>query len=362
MFEYGHGLVVGVVLDYISIDDAGVTPYVPGVSEALKIVESGQFISNSLINAGNVSKDVVTIVKYAELEDELKNCINKAESELNKNKDVVSAENCIALAEFYKSMLIQSCDIYSSCVKNVKKGDTLIETIKLILKHDIIDFIKNIRKTNDYDELITQANNIKETIQNADFYANSLGIDIAQIISEIITTEPSEWSREYVYKAISYGIVPQYLQGNYQNYITRAEFCTLLTKMIEKYTNKEIIELMNEAPYNPKIFEDSYYEYVYYMSYLGIVNGVSETEFNPLGEITREEAATMLMRTAKYLGIDTTATTYSYDDVSSWAQEGVNFVTYRNVMHGTDKGFEPKGKYTKEQAITTFVRFYENLQ
>ena len=362
LIEYGHGLAVGVVLDYISIDDARVTPYVPGVSEAIKIVESGQFISNSLINAGNVSKDVVTIVKYAELEDELKNCINKAESELNKNKDVASAENCIALAEFYKSMLVQSCDIYSSCVKNVKKGDTLIETIKLILKHDIIDFIKNIRKTNDYDELITQANNIKETIQNADFYANSLGIDIAQIISEIITTEPSEWAREYVNKAISYGIVPQYLQGNYQNNITRAEFCTLLTKMIEKYTNKEIIDLMNEAPYNPKIFEDSYYDYVYYMSYLGIVNGVSETEFNPLGEITREEAATMLMRTAKYLGIDTTASIYSDKEISLWAQEGVNFVTDRSIMTGTDKGFEPKGKYTKEQAITTFVRFYENLQ
>ena len=362
LLEFGHGLLVGIALNCVSIKDAGIKPYMPGVSEAIKIVNSGQFISNTLINSGNISKDVITIVKYVEIEDEVRNCINKAESELNKNMDSVSAENCIALADFYKSILMQSCDIYASCVRNVKKGDAFIEAIKSILKGDAEEFIKNIRGNSEYDKMISQANNIKEGIKNADFYANSLGVDIAQIISQIMTKEPSEWAREYIEKAISYDMVPGYLQGNYQNDITRAEFCTLLTKMIEKYTNEEIYKLLEKAPYNPKIFEDSYYEYVYYMSYLGIVNGVSETEFKPLGKITREEAATMLMRTAKYLGIDTKTTTCSYEGVSSWAQEGVDFVSGRSIMNGTENGFEPQGTYTKEQAITTFVRFYEKLK
>ena len=106
----------------------------------------------------------------------------------------------------------------------------------------------------------------------------------------------------------------------------------------------------------------AYYEYADYMFKLGIANGVSVTEFNPLGEITREQAATMLMRTADVLGYDTSYNTSVESGVSSWATEGVGFVTENGIMNGTGNGFEPQGKYTKEQAIATFVRMYDNLK
>ena len=38
---------------------------------------------------------------------------------------------------------------------------------------------------------------------------------------------------------------------------------------------------------------------ILYLLKVKIVNGVSETEFNPDGEITRQEAAAMLMRVYK---------------------------------------------------------------
>lgn len=53
------------------------------------------------------------------------------------------------------------------------------------------------------------------------------------------------------------------------------------------------------------------------MRKLGIVNGVSATEFNPLGEITRKQAATMLMRTVDVLGYDTSYNTSVESGVSS---------------------------------------------
>ena len=65
-----------------------------------------------------------------------------------------------------------------------------------------------------------------------------------------------------------------------------------------------------------------------------------------------------LTRAAKVLGFDTTGAVSTEAGVSSWAAEGVGYVTQNGIMNGTGNGFAPKGKYTKEQAIATFVRLY----
>jgi len=49
---------------------------------------------------------------------------------------------------------------------------------------------------------------------------------------------------------------------------------------------------------------DWYYTYVSTAYYYGIIKGVSENEFNPNGTITREEAAVMVTRAAKLCGMD----------------------------------------------------------
>lgn len=50
---------------------------------------------------------------------------------------------------------------------------------------------------------------------------------------------------------------------------------------------------------------DWFYRYIGTASAYGIVNGVSDTEFAPNGTITREEAAVMTVRAAKLCGMDT---------------------------------------------------------
>ena len=98
------------------------------------------------------------------------------------------------------------------------------------------------------------------------------------------------------------------------------------------------------------------------MCRMGIVSGTSDILFDPYAKITREAAAVMLMRTAKALGYDTSATPSAEPGVSSWAKDGVGFVTAKGIMNGTGNGFDPQGKYTKEQAIATFVRMIDNLK
>ena len=362
IFEFSHSMVVGLVLKYITTNTAGVTPYVPGLSEAREILKTGQFITNTIICADGAAKNVLTVAAYAGIEEELKKLIDNAEDAFGNSMTVDNAMTFISYADFYKATLLQSCDIYTNYVRTVQKSarnQKWVTVIGDIFSGNLVDFVKTIsEKDYSFEEALELAKRIKRYIGEADFYSK-IG-DIAEFITNITSTTPSKWAEEYVDKAIRYNILAEYMRGNYQSDITRAEFCTLLFFMINGKTGS-IDALMEQHNYKTDLFEDTYYEYVYYMARLGIVSGVSETEFNPLGKISRQEAATMLFRTANVLGYDTSAPETNFSSVADWARDGVNFVVSRNIMTGTNNGFEPQGTYTKEQAITTMVRFYENL-
>ena len=95
---------------------------------------------------------------------------------------------------------------------------------------------------------------------------------------------------------------------------------------------------------------------------LGIVSGRDDTHFDPYGTITREEAAALLCKVAeKYIWIGT-ETNLPYSDawsVSPWAQFYVTWANEYGIMTGvTDTEFEPQGAYTVEQAIATVTRLY----
>lgn len=329
-----------------------------------KMIMTGSRLATDLvINSTDISKNIFVIAAYSDIENEIKKVISSSETAFEGNKTYDNAVKYIASADVFKAALLNSCDLYIKFVKDVESGTKGLEIAKGLILGEPKDILKNLWQVNaEYNEKIKQAEHIKSMIQTTDFY-DTYGTDIVEYISHIVSTTPSAWAQEYVDWAIANNLLPyDYLRGNYQNNITRAEFCTLLTFMIQEFTGKNIEELQGNLPYDPKLFSDSYYDYVYYMASLGIVNGVSETEFNPLGEITREEAAVMLYRAAKVAGCDVSAPATNLKGVSNWATDGVNFVVDKGIMNGTDVGFEPQGKYTKEQAITTFVRFIENLK
>lgn len=170
----------------------------------------------------------------------------------------------------------------------------------------------------------------------------------------------SEWAKSEIEAAYNKGIIPEsMLDDDLTSEINRAEFATIAVNLYSKMSGKNVDTSKN--PFDD-IYSTSYKMDIIKAYNLGIVSGISNNEFNPLGEITREQAATMLMRTADVLGYDTSYNTSVESGVSSWATEGVGFVTENGIMNGTGNGFEPQGKYTKEQAIATFVRMYDNLK
>lgn len=170
---------------------------------------------------------------------------------------------------------------------------------------------------------------------------------------------PDQWAMAEISSAFANKLVPYDLQGNYREAITRKDFCRLamsLWRCIKGSNNEDGAE----SP-----FDDTEDVDVIQAYNLGIVRGVSSTQFDPNRKITREEAATMLMRVAKLLEYPNTVTTsLSFSDmekVSDWGLDGVNYVSAKGIMQGDGDCFNPKANYTTQQAIATFYRIFNSI-
>ena len=99
----------------------------------------------------------------------------------------------------------------------------------------------------------------------------------------------------------------------------------------------------------------------------GIVNGVSETEFAPGKDITREQLATILFRYAESKGYDVSAradlSAYpDADQIQSYAAESVAWAVAEGLIQGfEDNTLRPAGNATRAQIATILMRFCEGV-
>jgi hypothetical protein len=118
-----------------------------------------------------------------------------------------------------------------------------------------------------------------------------------------------------------------------------------------------------DLPKNP--FEDTDDENVLTAYALEIVNGKTESSFDPNGAIQRQEAAAMLLRAAKVFKMSAfTKAPYFLDasKISDYARQSIDFVYSIGVMKGTGNSlFDPAGSYTREQAYMTVLRLYNAI-
>ncbi|MBP5244875.1 MAG: DUF3089 domain-containing protein [Clostridia bacterium] len=127
------------------------------------------------------------------------------------------------------------------------------------------------------------------------------------------------------------------------------------------YTHKEFKEIAKGLGEGIS-FTDTSDDYVLTASKAGIVNGIGDGLFNPDGKITREEAATMLSRLYILYSSQVSYAENAFEDgadISEWALPGVGFCVKYGIMNGVSETlFDPQGLYTREQSLTTFVRLY----
>ncbi len=185
--------------------------------------------------------------------------------------------------------------------------------------------------------------------------------------------QPSSWAAPEVAEAISDELIPASFQKNYTDDITRRDFCELAVKLIEAKSGMEISEFLasKNVSTKPGAFPDTTDEYVLAIAALGIVNGRSDGTFDPDAGIQRQEAAKILVETARVLGITSTNSTpltfTDESDIQDWAVEYVSFISalsYNSnggkVMGGNADGtFDPRGGYTRQQTYVTMLRLYK---
>ena len=173
---------------------------------------------------------------------------------------------------------------------------------------------------------------------------------------------PSDWAKQYVSDAIDAGYVPPILQMDYTSPITRKEFANLAVRFMEKelgYTHEEFKNVVDTI--TPGIeFTDTDDEYVIMASKAQIVNGIGGGLFDPDSCITREQASAMLARVYSSYSSGMTYKELEFadnDEISDWAVSDVKFCVFYGIMNGVSETlFDPKGTYTREQSLTTFVR------
>ena len=188
-------------------------------------------------------------------------------------------------------------------------------------------------------------------------------VDIHIIAAATFYDVPSTaWYAEEVAKAAAEG----YVKGMGENLffpeaeMTRAQFAQVLYNMAgEPEWNGD-----NIGAY-PTQFSDVdglawYAKAVSWATEAGIVNGTSETTFDPEGKISREQIATMLWR---YAGNGATADLSALDsfvdgdEVSEWAADEMAWAVEHGYMNGRgNNDLQPQGTATRAEIAALAVR------
>lgn len=170
---------------------------------------------------------------------------------------------------------------------------------------------------------------------------------------------PSEWAVPEIELAIENGLVTEKVLSNYQDDITREDFCELVVKLYEALSGVEV-QLPEE-----NVFTDTENPEILKANALGIVFGKTETEFFPNDNITREEIAVMFYRALKAVHPSLVAESFEVtfadmDEISDWALEAVGFMSGKGIIKGMDGNIvAPKANTLREQAIALVYRTYE---
>ncbi len=172
----------------------------------------------------------------------------------------------------------------------------------------------------------------------------------------------SSWAQSDVNLALNDDLLDTALLGSdYTKSISRLQFCSVAVRLAETLTGKSI------TPASSGTFTDTDDAYVLKAYAAGITSGTSATTFSPNATLSRQQMATFLYRTLRYVekNSDYSYTSYtsklsSFSDnaqVQSWAKEAMAFMNALDLVKGTTATtLSPNGTCTIEQAVAVAER------
>lgn len=167
--------------------------------------------------------------------------------------------------------------------------------------------------------------------------------DITPKFSDV---QKEHWAFDYVEKLYALGAVKGDENGNFNPdaKITRAEFVKLLVEILN-------LDNMGDISFYDVNENDWYYKYVNIAYTNGLVNGVSETNFYPDAQITREDMALIISRAFTSLKADDKALDFKdTENISSYALDAVKVLFANNIISGNNGFFNPKDNASRCEA------------
>lgn len=178
---------------------------------------------------------------------------------------------------------------------------------------------------------------------------------------DLLQDNPSSWAKSDIDKAKEIQLIPEKIQGNYKNSITREEFSELAVELYEALTRKEAV-LEGDNPFidtdNPKII---------IANQLGLVQGKGDGVFAPYENMTREQVSVVT-----YSTLQAAKPRYDYSDfyeykfkdynmISTWANKAVGYLYGIEVINGDEDLFNPQGGTSREEAIVIVKRLFDKV-
>ena len=167
--------------------------------------------------------------------------------------------------------------------------------------------------------------------------------------------EGVDWAKEAVEFLAQKGVLSGTGEGMFepQRPVTRAEFA----KMIYSAFNIE----KGDSSFNDVIKGTWYYDAVSACSTANIVKGYDDGSFRPDEKVTRQDAAVMLYRAAKYKNVHLTGKS-SFDDeslIDEYAYDAVLAMAANGMIKGYNNCFYPKNETQRAEAA---VLVYNTLK
>ena len=193
----------------------------------------------------------------------------------------------------------------------------------------------------------------------------SAPMEPTQPIPEANTTFNDVHKNDWYYNSVAYIVEKGLMKGTSDTVfspdstLTRAMLVTILHRN-EDMPNTNADNVFDD------VSSDMYYaDAVSWAKENKIVSGITENQFSPDANITREQLVAILYRYAMYknYAVDTNISLDHYDDFSSISEYAIKPMQYA-VMHGiikgnTDTTINPHGNATRAEAATMLYRFLE---
>ena len=161
------------------------------------------------------------------------------------------------------------------------------------------------------------------------------------------------WYAEYVTYLAERGIVNGKTATTFEpdSRITRAEFIKIIAEVagadVTGQTSSKFSDVASGSWYAP---------YVAWGVENGLINGVSDTQFDPNGNITRQDMATLISRYAGFAEFELPQTEEpaafsDASDIASYAQDAVSQMQRAGIINGRgDNTFAPQDNATRAEA------------